>query len=102
MGDAEKAKLIDDLVEAVEALREHAQRIADLEKKWGESEWYLGETKARNQRLEDEMRDREHYVRKLEEENAHWRKKYDEAQWCLGELSARCHDLENRLSGMPR
>ncbi len=84
MIEKEKQSLIDDLEQAVEALRANAERIKALEKSWSESEWYLGEARARNQRLEDELRDKDHYIRKIEDERASLRQRLDEAQGYIG------------------
>lgn len=62
----DKQSIIEDLEEALEAIREKSERIKVLEKNWGESEWYLGEARARIQRLEDELRDKDQVIRKLE------------------------------------
>lgn len=66
--EPEKLVAISDLEQVVETLRTNTERIQMLEKSWHESEWYLGEARARNTRLEDELRDKEHYIRKLEAE----------------------------------
>lgn len=90
----EKQSLIADLEQAVETLHENAERIQELEKKWNESEWYLGEARARNQHLDDELRERDHRIFRLEEERRTVRQQLEETQWYLEEAKARCRDLE--------
>jgi len=94
MLDPERQTLIDDLEQAVEALREKSHHIEQLEKSWHESEWYLGETRARNQRLEDELRDKDHYIRKIEADCSDLKQQLDQARACLDELKSRCRRPE--------
>jgi chromosome segregation ATPase len=110
--ELDKQSLVSDLEQAVETLRNNAERIQLLEKSWGESEWYLGETKARNQRLEDELRDKDFYIRRMEDDRMKVMKELEECKWymeeererrkqlecALADAKSRCQDLEAQIA----
>ena len=95
--ELEKQSLIADLEQAVETLRCNAERIQHLEKSWGESEWYLGEAKARNQRLEDELREKDYYIRRIDAERVLLREHYEEFKRLIEVEKGKCVQLEISL-----
>ena len=96
----DRTSLVEALEQAVETLRQNTERIQTLEKMHAESEWYLGEAKARNQQLEDELRNKEQYIRAMEDERRELARRYEEAEWYLGEKNRRLEQMENAVRGM--
>lgn len=91
--ELEKKELIAGLEDTLETIRQNAEQIKVLEKSWHESEWYLGEARARAQRLDDELRDKDHHIRKLEAE----RQSAAQLEAALKAATARCQDLERQI-----
>jgi CheY-like chemotaxis protein len=69
-----------------------------LDKNLQEAQWFLAEARDRNQKLEQELRDKNQHIEKIEGELRKLRKNFDESQWYLGEERARKEQLESALN----
>jgi hypothetical protein len=80
------------------------KELEELKRRFAESQWFLGEEKAKAQQLEDmlkgcQQRDQqlEREVHALRGELYRIQKELQDAQWFLGEEKARRHELEEEL-----
>lgn len=76
----------------------------ELKHRFAESQWFLGEEKAKRKQLEDMLQgcqqrsqQLEQEVRGLREELSRVHKELQDTQWFLGEEKARRHELEEEL-----
>ncbi|HOW43359.1 MAG TPA: hypothetical protein P5110_02570 [Candidatus Omnitrophota bacterium] len=92
----------------LKAKNDHIQHLEselqNVKHQYGESQWYLGEEKAKRQQQEamlqgaqQRMQEQEEQLLKLREQNSRLMKELSDAQWFLGEERAKAHGLEEEL-----
>ena len=90
-------KLILGIEKLKEAEKLRGTHMATFEKELNDTQWYLGEEKAKSHRLQEDLRDKIHYIEKLEEELQNLRRRHEESEWYLGEEKERRAQLEVAL-----
>ena len=80
------------------------KELEELKHRFAESQWFLGEEKAKVQQVEDMLKgcqqrngQLEREVHALRDELYRLQKELQDAQWFLGEEKARRHELEEEL-----
>jgi chromosome segregation ATPase len=96
MGDNNQ-RLVPDVEKLGEAMKQSRTDTVAIQKELNDTQWYLGEEKAKSNRLQEEVRDKIYYIQGLEEELQNLRRRYEESEWYLGEEKARRAQLEVAL-----
>ena len=87
---------IDDLINLISENSEFANLS---QKELQDLRWFLGEEKAKNQQLENELEEKNQAIHSLEGEIQQLKSSYAESQWYLSEERTRKGQLENSLRG---
>jgi hypothetical protein len=96
--ELDKQALVIDIDKVIEAIAEQSEeRMQTIEKNLSEVQWYLGEEKAKNQQLENDVQGKNQYIQKIEEDLRKLTQHYDESQWYLREEKAKREQSENAL-----
>jgi chromosome segregation ATPase len=113
-GGTNNQKLVLEIEKLNEVVKQSGTHIATIQKELKDTQWYLGEEKAKSQRLQEDVTDKIHYIQGLEEELQNLRRRHEESEWYLGEEKERraqlevalrsaeqkCKDMEFRLNEM--
>jgi len=81
----------------IQVVKQSDTHIATIQKELNDAQWYLGEEKARCERLEEDVTDKIHSIQGLKEELENLRRRHEESEWYLGEEKARRAQLEIAL-----
>lgn len=95
--ESERKRYSDTLDKVVENAKEFENRIRSAEETRNQLEWYLGEARAKNQDLTDQLSEKNQVLDKMRQEQDELRRLYDESQWYLGEERNRRGQLEHDL-----
>jgi len=96
-GGTNNQKLFLEIEKLNEVVKQSGTHIATIQKELNDTQWYLGEEKAKSQRLQEDVRDKIHYIQGLEEELQNLRRRHEESEWYLGEEKERRAQLEVTL-----
>jgi len=90
-------KLVLEIEKLNEVVKQSGTHIATIQKELNDTQWYLGEEKAKSHRLQEDLRDKIHYIQGLEDELQNLRRRHEESEWYLGEEKERRAQLEVAL-----
>jgi len=90
-------KLILEIEKLMEVEKQSGTHRATIQKELDDTQWYLGEEKAKSHRLQEDLRDKIHCIQRLEEELQNLRRRHEESEWYLGEEKERRAQLEVAL-----
>ena len=96
-GGTDNQKLVLEIEKLNEVVKQGGTHIVTIQKELNDTQWYLGEEKAKSQRLQEDVRDKIYYIQGLEEELQNLRRRHEESEWYLGEEKERRAQLEVAL-----